>query len=551
MPRSSCPHHRPTRTHRRARAYIGAFALLAMCAWVAPAAAQDAGGEGGEPAPEAEFQPPASTSGSGSQTLARATSLYDAGDYYSASIEFKKVLDGQTEDSEADRQRAEFFLGKTLYQLQFYSGALAYFDRIAGAGPSHRYHSASLKWLAALSRVLPETSGILEKIGAYDPSELEQPVLEDVRDELYYLLGRHYYLRGEFDQAVGLFGRVRTESQFFLRAKFFEGVTYVRKYEGKPAIDAFKELLIIGEEKPQYYSPGDIAKFTELANLQMARVFYSTQQYDTSIKYYEKLTQDSPDWLDSLFEASWAYFMKTNNSKALGNIHTLNAPYFEDEFFPESIVLKSVIYYKYCLHEQALEAVAEYDVKYRPLRENLKQVLDKFEDDAEFYTYVQQIRGSEAGLDDDTQRLAVSALSDRTLRKTFNWVDELEREVGVFNSAADAWRSTPIAKEVLQELTLQQSLAEADAGRLARERIERLLRELREFGRDSIKIRIEVLNAKAGQITAEARGEQISSDHKEERIIVDDEHFMWTFNGEYWKDELGYYRFRIRSQCAK
>lgn len=527
--------------------HLSVAVLAAFLATASLAIAQPA-----KPAQDpAEFQPEEGQGDPPSQTLARGIELYDKADYVSSSIELKKVVDGQSQDTDANKQRAEFFLGKALYQLGFYAGALAYFDRIAAAGVNHRYHNATLKWLAALSRVLPETSGILEKIGAYDPAELEQPVLEDVRDELFYLLGRHYYLRGEFDQAVALFTRVRKESPFYLRAKFFEGVTYVRKYEGRPATEAFKELLVIGREKPKAYDREEVAKFEELATLQMARVFYSTQQYDTSIKYYEKLTQESPDWLDSLFEAAWAYFMKTNNSKALGNIHTLNAPYFEDEFFPESTVLKSVIYYKYCLYDRALEAVAEYDVKYRPLRDNLKQVLDKYEDDAEFFGYMRQIRTGSAGLDEDTQRLVLSALEDRTLRKTFNWVDELDRELGLHKKSAEAWRATTIAKQVLEELTLQKSLAEADAGKLARERVERLARELREFGRDSIKIRIEVLNAQAGQISAKARGERISGDHREERIVVDDEHFMWKFNGEYWKDELGYYRFRIRSKCPR
>jgi tetratricopeptide (TPR) repeat protein len=541
---------RRSRRQKTISRYLAIAVLTAFTALTSAAIAQSAPENPGAQKP-AEFQPDDGPSDPPSQTLARGTELYDKGDYFPAAVELKKVVDGQSEDTPSNRQRAEFFLGKTLYQLGFYAGALAYFDRIASAGPSHRYHNATLKWLAALSRVLPETSGILEKIGAYDPAELEQPVLEDVRDELYYLLGRHYYIRGEFDQAVGLFTKVRRENPFFLRAKFFEGVTYVRKFEGKPAVEAFKVLLAIGADKPKYYDRAEIAKYQELAILQMARIFYSTQQYDTSIKYYEKLTQDSPDWLDSLFEAAWAYFMKTNNSKALGNIHTLNAPYFEDEFFPESTVLRAVIYYKYCLYDRALEAVAEYDSKYRPLRDNLKQVLDKYEDDAEFFGYVKAIKEGKAGLDEDTQRLVVSALGDRTLRKTFNWVDELERELALHRQSAGDWRSTTIANEVLEQLTLQKSLAEADAGKLARERIERLARELREFGRDTIKIRIEVLNAKAGQISAQARGERISSDHREERIEVDDEHFMWRFNGEYWKDELGYYRFRIRSKCPK
>jgi len=66
-----------------------------------------------------------------------------------------------------------------------------------------------------------------------------------------------------------------------------------------------------------------------------------------------------------------------------------------------------------------------------------------------------------------------------------------------------------------------------------------------------VKIKYEILNAKAEKLSADAVGSRISSDHKEEPIIIDDEHFQWKFDGEYWKDELGYYRFKIRSRCPK
>ena len=67
-----------------------------------------------------------------------------------------------------------------------------------------------------------------------------------------------------------------------------------------------------------------------------------------------------------------------------------------------------------------------------------------------------------------------------------------------------------------------------------------------------VKIKIEILNAKAEKLSAEAaKAGRVSADHKEEPIIVDDEHFQWKFDGEYWKDELGYYRFKIRSRCPK
>ena len=531
--------------------------LGADLASAAPPKGTPAAPKGKPPAGKAgdmEFEPENATTTPPSKTLERAIKLYDKKDFFSASIELKKVLDGESGDDAKNKQRGEFFMGKTLYQMGFYAGSLAYFDRIVKAGDAHTYHGATLKWLAALSRVLPETSGILQKIGSYDAAALGDPSLQSVHDELLFLLGRNYYNRGgdgDFDKAIALFRQVPRNSEFFIKAKFFEGVTYVRKYQGKPAVDAFKDILLIGEERPAQYRADDIDNYRELAQLQMARVFYSTQQFDTSIKYFEKLDQNSLDWPESLFEASWAYFMKTLNSKALGNIHTLNAPYFEDQFFPESMLLKSVIYFRYCLYDQAEEAVADFNAKYAPLTKNLTDLVAKYDDNAEFYEYVKKVKAGKAGLDPITQRLVMSVLNDKTLLKTFAWVDELNLELEMLQKSDKAWQQTHVATDVLAELTLQQSVASGDAGKVARDRVARLARELGALSRDGSKIKIEILEAKGNRLTAEAAGTRVSADHREEPIIVDDEHFQWKFDGEYWKDELGYYRFKIRSRCPK
>jgi tetratricopeptide (TPR) repeat protein len=527
---------------------------IAMLAGATAQAAPKDNKAAARPTGDMEFEPDNATSTPPSKTLERAIKLYDKKDFFSASIELKKVLDGESGDDAKNKQRAEFFMGKTLYQMGFYAGSLAHFDKIVQAGDRHTYHGATLKWLAALSRVLPETSGILEKIGSYDPSALADPALASVRDELLFLLGRHYYRRGgdgDFDKAIALFRQVSRENEFYIKAKFFEGVTYVRKYQGKPAVEAFKEILVIGEERPRQYRTDDIEDYRELAQLQMARVFYSTQQFDTSIKYFEKLDQNSLDWTQSLFEASWAYFMKTLNSKALGNIHTLNAPYFENQFFPESVLLKSVIYFKYCLYDQAEEAVADFNEKYGPLTKNLNDLVAKYDDNAEFYEYVKKVKAGSAGLDPVTQRLVMSVLNDKTLLKTFAWVDELNHELAMLQKSDKAWQTTRVAADVLSELTLQQSVAAGDAGRVARDRVARLSRELGALSRDGSKIKFEILEAKGNRISAQVAGTRVSADHREEPIIIDDEHFQWKFDGEYWKDELGYYRFRIRSRCPK
>src|SRR3954468_9653539 len=100
-----------------------------------------------------------------SKVLERAFKLYDGEDFYSASIELNKVIEGESGDSEPNKQKAEFWMGKALYNMKFYSASLSYFDRIVQKGPSHAYYNATLKWLGSLSLQLPDLNGILEKIG--------------------------------------------------------------------------------------------------------------------------------------------------------------------------------------------------------------------------------------------------------------------------------------------------------------------------------------------------------------------------------------------------
>ena len=489
-------------------------------------------------------------SGPPSKAMQKALKLYERRDYYSASIELHRVIDGNTGDSAANKQRAEFWMGKTLFHLRFYSASLSYFDRIVENGDGHRYYNATLKWLASLSRKLPESAGILEKIGKYSRKQLEQPALSRVRDELFYLLGRYHYSQGAFKDAIGLFSAVPRSSSFFARAKFMEGITYVRLYQAKPAAGAFKDLLRIAQQAPD---TKEIKQFEELATLSLARVFYSVRQYDLSVKYYEQIPRTSSHWLPALFETSWAEFMRNNFSKALGNIHTLNAPYFENMFFPESLILKAVIYFKNCLYERSEAAIAEFNGQYPALRRELLSVLKRYKDQGEFYGYALKIQRESAGLSEPAGRLARSALSDQTLRKSFRYVDELDRELKQVEAADQTWKTTAIAGVILQDLTLQKSLAENAAGDLAQRRIKRVVDEINELRKQAIRVEYEIINGKKNKLEASLRNEQVvpANTREGQRIEPNDEQHYWPFTGEYWRDELGYYRFRISSKCSR
>ena len=73
-----------------------------------------------------------------SKVLERAFKLYDGEDFYSASIELNKVIEGESGDSEPNKQKAEFWMGKALYNMKYYSASLSYFDRIVQKGSGAR-----------------------------------------------------------------------------------------------------------------------------------------------------------------------------------------------------------------------------------------------------------------------------------------------------------------------------------------------------------------------------------------------------------------------------
>ena len=97
---------------------------------------------------------------------------------------------------------------------------------------------------------------------------------------------------------------------------------------------------------------------------------------------------------------------------------------------------------------------------------------------------------------------------------------------------------------------MQSSLAADTAGSLARERLSRLEAELTDLQIQAGAVKVSILEARIGKKQAELAGAEVSSDHPDEPIIIDDEPQAWGFNGEYWKDELGFYRYRISSQCS-
>jgi len=508
------------------------------------------------------------TPGQPTEEAAQAKRLFDAGKWTEAALALKKVTAGETGDDEGNKQIAQYHLAISLYNLKFYQASYALFSEIAEK-PNHNKFNETLLWLARLAIQLPEPADIVERVGKYDKDQIarfDNAQQKTLFWQLNYLLGRYKYRARSYDEAIELFEKVDKKSPYYVKGKFFEGISYVQRRQSVPAVKAFQAIIDAIDDGVEGVE--DEARMKDLAHLSMARTYYSAsvrldennipkidpKKLSAAVKYWNRVDEGSEYWLDALFEESWAYFMAGDYPHALGNIHTIESPYFPNAFYPEADILKSVISFTVCQYQDALTMVARMKKKYEPIKKELEAILDRYKDDesgAKFFQFLKDVREGKANLDPKIKPIVENALSDRQLLRNVEYVKVLDKEAALFKKQPSSFRDSDLGGDITDALDLAKEIAVRNAGTLARDRYQRYLDELNEHLRNAQKIVIDVVNGERGRL--EGGVDQLSAKDAETYGVVnpDDEHVLWPFDGEYWRDELGFYRQVVVSKCGK
>jgi hypothetical protein len=108
------------------------------------------------------------------------------------------------------------------------------------------------------------------------------------------------------------------------------------------------------------------------------------------------------------------------------------------------------------------------------------QKLLAFDDHADFYDAFRK------ALKQPQTRIGAYAravLASPSVGRAFAFVDELDGELALLRASDKAFQTTHIAAEILQELTVIHAVASADAGKIARDRIDRLAKAVPEIAK--------------------------------------------------------------------
>ncbi len=505
------------------------------------------------------------------EEAAQAKKLFDKERWSEAALALFRVWNGETGDDPGNKQLGEYYLAISLYRLKFYQSSYALFSLIAD-NKTHLKFKETLLWLAKLATQLPEPADIIERVGKYTDSQVARfnnPQQRDLYWQLNYMLGRYKYRNRQFNDAVRLFQKVDPKSEYYVKSQFFSGVSYVQLRKSVPAVKSFQRIEKAIDDGVEGVE--DETRMRDLAYLSMARTYYSASikldaetnapsvnstKLSAAVKYWNMIDEGSEYWLDALFEQSWAYFMAGDYPRALGNIHTLQSPYFPNSFYPEADILKSVIYFANCNYEGATTIVARFNKKYQPIKDELDKTLKRFKgpnQEEPFFKFLKQVRDGNADLKPTIKPIVENALSDRILLRNIEYVRVLDDELSRYGQAPASFKSSKLGQQVQDVVKFARQQAVKQAGELAMQRYQRNLDELDEHLRNGEKILIDITNALRNKLDEKLKGGQVSKAESKIFGVVkpDEEHVLWPFDGEYWRDELGFYRQVVESACGR
>lgn len=464
---------------------------------------------------------------------------------------------------------AQYVLAKSLYRMGLYHSSLGQFSKLLARGPDGKFFKTSLEWLFFISHKTTNETVILDEIARY--ANYEFP--EKFRNEFRYLLARYYFVRGRaldragikaeadqsFEEVKRIVLMVPKGDAFYPRTKYLEALALFRNDKFADSLESLKDVVRNTRPSPdkELAQAQSDAKVRELAFMQLARTHYGHRQNRYAIAYYRKIERGTPQWLQALFESSWANYRVGQYEQALGNLITLSSPFFRDEYFPEAYILKAVIYFENCRYRESTQIVEDFTRIYQPVIDELRRLTEKEQDPAEYWSYLadaqKKSKEGKGGTDVLLERVLKLALTDADLKKVNDSILELENELDAYGRQGDSFRYSELAKELMEDLKAQRADLMAKAGFMAKSKLEQEQEHLSDLLSNGLRIKFETTNKEKEFLEAQliaGSNAQIVKDYKYS-VAVGDEELYWPYEGEYWRDELGTYQYTLTKGCAE
>jgi hypothetical protein len=287
-----------------------------------------------------------------------------------------------------------------------------------------------------------------------------------------------------------------------------------------------------------------------------ARTLYQMDRFEEADVVYDKIPKQSFVWTEILFEQGWNSFARNEYNRTLGKLVSYKSPALKFVFNTEVDVLRAQSYLALCLYQDANQVINEFNSKYAPVGEQVKKFVETNQHNlpmfyeagkravkGTLYTsegiyrmanqfvrgpYFENLVSSEE--DTEKERAAISDFSANQ--------PGVETRAGGFPGFLNQvlnWRVKTI--QLLGGMFVKNSYLDYHSALIA------------DFEKMAF-IKLEMLKRAKDQLM-HTQPLASTEDRSRGNVIPTrrDDQMYWTFNGEFWNDELGDYVFGLESEC--
>jgi hypothetical protein len=471
----------------------------------------------------------------------RANRLYEA-----ASMFFQAKELAQTNN---EKRAAEWYLAESLQRIGFLYSASKYYTLIVRRGykANNPYFRRALEALGQINNSV--NLGQSQIVELFKTKVDQSAIPGAARGFYFYYLGVEQYSQGRYKSARSYFDKVPPGSSYSAGADFHLGVianlsgrhseatNYFRRVRDRVANDDNRQLL------------------WEMATLNLARVNYEVRRFPEALQYYSEIPRDSDNWLDSLWEGSWAFFMMQKHNNALGVIHTLHSPFFDMRFYPESYILQSITFLRLCRFEEAKNSLKSFQKRYKDILSASRSMVQNYRNDYDgFFRLIYDYRTGSLNKYQKSAEILDKVSRSDAYKEASDTIRFATVELNQLQARGRVWSSSGLMAELRDFLNLKKKAAAEDAGSRLYQQASNYYDYLRDLDNQSglvlSEILLENINKLRKQINVEAAKSRKQFIGGLQELNIDDELEYWPFEpNEYWEDELGYYVYNLPSRC--
>lgn len=366
-----------------------------------------------------------------------------------------------------------------------------------------------------------------------------------------YILAKKYFRAGDYRRALEHIVNVPDKHPLGPFSLILHASALSIEERHDEAISIFKRCM--NEAKSSARSTKDDVLERELLVIHdhclvgIPRAQFAQRKYESSNNLYLDLPKSSYVWPEILFEEAWNDFYLKNFNRTLGKLVTYNSPFLEHVFSPEVHTLEALSYLELCLFDDAKKSVDSFYQTYQGPNERVANFIQSNSRDYAYY-YKLARRAEKSVIEEDLllNRFVKSIVNGETYNELMQSLQRGRSEYARLKSMRRSNFNVFLMKNTLDGLRVQKELI----GSYVRRRLVMHNLDMNKTFEHMSYIKLEVLSRTKGALYRPGPEEGIL--RGDVRYLKRNEkQYFWSFNGEFWADELGDYVFALSSQCKE